>query len=57
MNEVEKTENAFFNADVFSSLQKNDDSQQWRERTKRMSEALAKSKAPILMLNGILGLC
>jgi proline iminopeptidase len=52
MTEIEKTENAFFNPDVFKALQQNMSSEDWAKRTSNMSEALAKSLIPIYLING-----
>ncbi|WP_047419535.1 alpha/beta fold hydrolase [Cellulophaga sp. Hel_I_12] len=52
MNEIEKTENAFFNPNVFNALQSNVGSEEWSKRTSRMSEALTKSAIPIFLING-----
>lgn len=52
MNDIEKTENAFFNPDVFKALQQNVSSEEWGKRTSHMSEALTKSSIPIFVVNG-----
>ncbi len=52
MNDIEGSQNAFFNPDVFAALQKNAKGDELSKRTSRMSEALAKSSIPIFMING-----
>lgn len=52
MNDIEKTENAFFNPAVFHALQKNVSSEEWGQRTSHLSEALALSSIPIFVING-----
>ncbi len=52
MIDIEGTQNAFFNQDVFPALQKNAKGDEWSKRTSRMSEALAKSSIPIFLING-----
>lgn len=52
MKEIESTENAFFNQEVFVNLQKNESSESWSQRTSRMSEALAQSTISIFVING-----
>lgn len=52
MTDIEKTQNAFFNPDVFEALQQNVSGEEWAKRTSNMSEALTKSSIPIFVING-----
>lgn len=52
MNAIERTQNAFFNPDVFKALQKNENAASWSQRNSRMSEALVKNSSKITVING-----
>ncbi|MCX7878689.1 MAG: alpha/beta hydrolase [Ignavibacteria bacterium] len=52
MKNVEHSENAFFNPDVFSALQKNVTSEEQERRISNLSHALVKSSIPVTMING-----
>jgi len=52
MHDIERTQNAFFNADVFKALKRNENDEAWGLRTTRISEAMTNSKIPIVVING-----
>lgn len=52
MRDIEKTQNAFFNPDVFEALKQNTSNEEWAKRTSHLSEALTKNSIPISVING-----
>jgi len=50
MNDIERTQNAFFNPEVYTALQQNESAGTWALRTSRMSQALTQTKNTVLIV-------